>query len=101
MANTPEPTEANSNISLYNKPLINSLSLVSHIYIITTIYLCCHTHFLANFRHTEREIEGGGGGDSGHKPHCTKNRSGQQVNLKKYIIVASYNQIDQDRLLEQ
>lgn len=50
----PKPTEANAHISLYNKPLINSLSLVSHIYIITTIYLCCHTHFLANFRHTER-----------------------------------------------
>lgn len=47
-----KPTE--TNVSLYNKPLINSLSLVSHIYIITTIYLCCHTHFLANFRHTER-----------------------------------------------
>lgn len=44
-------------ISLYNKPLINSLSLVSHIYIITTIYLCCHTLILANFRHTERGVQ--------------------------------------------
>lgn len=52
IVHTTKSTE--TNISLYNKPLINSLSLVSHIYIITTIYLCCHTHFLANFRHTER-----------------------------------------------
>lgn len=76
----------NANNSMYNKPLINSLSLVSHIYRISTIYSGCHFRFLANFRHTER--------GSGHKPHCTKKR-GVARQVQESIIAPYKPKTDQ------